>query len=440
MDDKISIVLPTLWRVPGLIDRLKQLSDIEEISDIILIDNSDDPPNLDIKKLNHVKEYKNTFIYAAWNKGVRLSKSNKICVMGDDVFFDSSIFGKMLKHIDTDKGMIGLSTFYGNPIFDNGDTTQELRIENANGWRCDGFACIFFIHKQNWINIPEEFKIWYGDDWLFKKMTKPNYQIHNINVWGSTSMTINNPIFDDHKSRDKELYDRIKDAKEEPPMGNIYKVIINNRDRLSTTKKLVEDLIERDTKEIWIIDNDSTYPPLLDWYNNLPSQVKVFKYHNVGHLALFSTGLINEVQEDWCIYTDSDIQLNEKMPKNYQEIMLDYAKRLKCDKIALSIDVSDIPDHYHLKEQVIYNERFWWSNEVEPNVYKADTDTTFCLIKKVDQFSSFRLAGDFTCKHVPWYIDIDNLDEEEKYYIEHCSSDKLTQYTRQHKDKINKNE
>ena len=43
-----------------------------------------------------------------------------------------------------------------------------------------------------------------------------------------------------------------------------FKVVINNRNRLSTTKKLVEDLLERNTKQIRIIDNESTYTTLLN--------------------------------------------------------------------------------------------------------------------------------------------------------------------------------
>jgi glycosyltransferase involved in cell wall biosynthesis len=216
-------------------------------------------------------------------------------------------------------------------------------------------------------------------------------------------------------------------------MINKLTVVINNRNRLSTTKKLVEDLLERGTESIIIIDNDSTYPPLLEWYKTLPAEVKVHWGHNYGHHAIFMSGILNEIEGDWCFYTDSDIQLNPKMPQNYQEIMYDWAIKLNCNKIALALDVSDIPDWYWFREQVVRNESRWWGEEVEPDVYKADTDTTFCLIKKCDQFESYRLAGNFTSKHIPWYIDLDNLDAEEAYFIEHLGDRALTQYSKQHK-------
>ncbi len=217
---------------------------------------------------------------------------------------------------------------------------------------------------------------------------------------------------------------------------NNLKVVINNRDRLSTTKKLVEDLLNRNTNSIWIIDNASTYTPLLEWYEQVPSEVKIFKYHNIGHWALWSSGLVKQIEEDWCFYTDSDIELNTHMPIDYQQQMLDLALKYSINKIGAALSIQDIPDHYALKAQVLRNEDRWWHEQVEPNVYKADTDTTFCLIKKVDQFKSLRVAGDFTCKHIPWYVDLNNLDEEEKYYIDHIDTSRITQYTKQHKSII----
>lgn len=213
----------------------------------------------------------------------------------------------------------------------------------------------------------------------------------------------------------------------------MFKVVINNRDRLTTTKKLVEDLLDRNTQEIWIIDNDSTYPPLLDWYNKVSSEVKVLKYHNGGHLALWSLGVVNQIQEDWVFYTDSDIELNPNMPKDYQRTMLDIANHYGHIKVGCAIAIDDIPDFYWLKDQVLRNENRWWLEQVGPDIYLADTDTTFNLNKKADLYRSVRVAGDFTCKHKPWYIDINNLDEEEQYYYDRYDGWSNTQYTKQHK-------
>lgn len=212
-----------------------------------------------------------------------------------------------------------------------------------------------------------------------------------------------------------------------------FKVIINNRNRLSTTKKMVEDLFALGTKDIWILDNKSTYQPLLEWYKTLPSNVHVEYLENLGHHALFISNILDRISEDWCFYTDADIELNKNMPSNYQDIMYEIALKHGYNKIGLALEINDLPDHYFLKQQVIGNESGWWKNKIEDNLYKADTDTTFCLIKKCDQFASLRIAGDFTAKHMPWYIDINNLTVEEKYYNENLGLRTTTQYSKQHK-------
>lgn len=210
-------------------------------------------------------------------------------------------------------------------------------------------------------------------------------------------------------------------------------VVINNRNRLSTTKKLVEDLLYRNSTNIIIIDNESSYPPLLEWYKTLSDNIKVYYCPNYGHHAIFHSKLLDDIKEDWCFYSDADIQLNENMPNDYQKIMFDLANSYNYTKIGLALKIDDLPDHYMLKEQVVRNESRWWVQKVIEDVYRADTDTTFCLIKKCDQFDSLRIAGDFTAKHMPWYLDLDNLTEEERYYHDNLGDKALTQYSKQHK-------
>jgi hypothetical protein len=212
-----------------------------------------------------------------------------------------------------------------------------------------------------------------------------------------------------------------------------FTIVINNRNRLTTTKKMVNDLLNRGSSNIIIIDNDSNYQPLLNWYESISDSIKIHRGRNYGHYALFQSGILDQINDDWCFYTDSDIELNPNMPDNYQQIMLDLAIKYNYNKIGLALQIDNIPDHYMFKDQVLRNEHPWWQKKVIDNVYQADTDTTFCLIKKCDQFNSLRIAGDFTCMHTPWYLDLYNLSEEEQFYHDNLGDRALTQYSKQHK-------
>ena len=215
------------------------------------------------------------------------------------------------------------------------------------------------------------------------------------------------------------------------------KIVINNRNRLTTTKNMVEKLLSiNPDEEIIIIDNASTYPPLLEWYKQIMDKVMITFRNNEGHLALWSTGLYKELGE-YFIYTDADIILPQNLPLDWKEIMFNtMMKYPEFKKIALGLRIDDLPENYLFKYQVKRNEGRWWLEEVEPNLYKADTDTTFALMKNFGDncYPSLRICReDLICRHHGWYLSLDNLDEEEKYYLEHLENT-MTQYSKQHKN------
>jgi hypothetical protein len=225
------------------------------------------------------------------------------------------------------------------------------------------------------------------------------------------------------------------------------KVVINNRNRLTTTKNMVDKLLELNPDEqIIIIDNGSTYPPLLNWYKAMSpydysNNVDVRFFGNEGHLALWATKIDKELGE-YFVYTDSDIILPDEFPTEWKLIMFNLIRWYSgiYDKIALAIHIDDLPEHYRYKNQVIRNEARWWlekhDTEMLNYLYKADTDTTFSMMRNFGDncYKSLRIARpDMMCKHYGWYLNLDNLDEEEKYYLDHLEN-KTTQYSKQHKN------
>ena len=52
-------------------------------------------------------------------------------------------------------------------------------------------------------------------------------------------------------------------------------IVINNYNRITTLLQLINGLESRGYRNIYIIDNKSTYPPLLEYYKNCPYTVYV---------------------------------------------------------------------------------------------------------------------------------------------------------------------
>lgn len=197
-------------------------------------------------------------------------------------------------------------------------------------------------------------------------------------------------------------------------------VFINNINRLTTTKKLVEDLKLRGYREIYILDNNSTYPPLLEWYKTNPCNVWMLGA-NFGQLAIYNCGAINKFENhEWVAYTDSDIELNPATPNNFISTLIKGAEKWGTTKAGLALKIDDLPDNDYANKFKEWEGKYW-VNVLEEGVYKADVDTTFCVIKPSLPFSytSIRIADILTAKHIPWYSDLDNLSEEEQYYIDH---------------------
>lgn len=199
-------------------------------------------------------------------------------------------------------------------------------------------------------------------------------------------------------------------------------IIINNFNRLTTTKKLADDLLKLGYTDIHILDNNSTYPPLLDWYKECPYKVELLGV-NHGQLAIYNSGYINNF-EGWVAYSDSDIELNQLIPRGFIEKMTEIAEKYNILKVGLALRIDDLPTTrygLYIKGQ----EAKYWYQEVACGIYEAHIDTTFSVIKvgQPFQYEALRLAENYTARHIPWYLDYDNLTEEELYYIEHSNSE-----------------
>lgn len=229
-------------------------------------------------------------------------------------------------------------------------------------------------------------------------------------------------------------------------------IIINNFNRLTTTKKLVEDLKRLGYEDITILDNNSSYPPLLEWYNTNPCKIYRFN-QNFGPRALWDSGIIELYKDsEWIAYTDSDIELNDELlkeldsdrPNKLIQNLIQIANFFKVDKVGLALKIDDLPDNDYANYYKNWESQFW-KYEINKDIYKADIDTTFALIKPnlPFQYHGLRISGlFFEAKHIPWYTDFDNLTEEEKYYLEHANNTSTykTFYTNYIKNKKPNNE
>lgn len=207
-------------------------------------------------------------------------------------------------------------------------------------------------------------------------------------------------------------------------------IFINNYNRLNTLKKLIAALEERGYHNIHILDNQSTYPPLLEFYDATPHQVHRLK-KNYGEKAFWKSGLWLKYMHSYFVYTDSDIEPVKECPEDFMYYFFTLLKKYPhVHKVGFSLKIDDLPNTFKNKEQVVTWEEKFFENPIEKNVYLAPIDTTFALYRPFSKRGVrdgktpiLRTGFPYQAKHLPWYVNSQQLDKEEEYYINSLKTD-----------------
>lgn len=205
-------------------------------------------------------------------------------------------------------------------------------------------------------------------------------------------------------------------------------IIINNRNRYTFLKELVDFLIKSHYTNIIIIDNKSSYPELLTYYAELKlKDVTIISLdRNLGFKALEMIPIYKKIRKGYYIYTDPDILPIENCPDNFVEHFYNLLQKYpRVQKVGFSLKIDDLPNHFDKKQDVIKWEKQLYKEKLEDGVFEAPIDTTFALhrplskISTQGRFKHIRTAFPYEARHLPWYNNSRNLSEEEKYYIDH---------------------
>ena len=217
---------------------------------------------------------------------------------------------------------------------------------------------------------------------------------------------------------------------------NIPIVIIcyNNYRYVANTLSQIERINKDYYANIIILNNASTCVDTIAYLKTVGvSGVSVI--NNVGNLGPWITHLNNrhiyDILPDKYIITDPDLKLNEKIPCNFIEILANLSDTYKTAKIGFALDISD-HEQFHTTKEYMANQtiREWesqfWKKRISNaddayELYDADIDTTFCLMNKTNIMRGYdnkiRVAGDFTAKHIPWYIENEVYNLYDNYIL-----------------------
>jgi hypothetical protein len=184
---------------------------------------------------------------------------------------------------------------------------------------------------------------------------------------------------------------------------------ITTFDLLTWTQALAAECVRLGLRPI-LLDNASTFPPMVEWLSNCPYEV-IRRKSNGGPWAFFNDGLQRR-QTGPYVVTDSDLDLSG-VPDDAVERML-HALDLNptWPKAGLSIEIDDLPEHYQLRDHVRRVHRRWWKNPLPGGCFGVQVATTFAVylperepIRARNKYLGLRMDRPYTARHLPWYLD-----------------------------------
>jgi hypothetical protein len=156
-------------------------------------------------------------------------------------------------------------------------------------------------------------------------------------------------------------------------------VFIVNRNRHEAMRRLIDWLREAGTRRIVILDNASSYPPLLQYYQQLPAGVNVLRLEqNHGPYVLWQQG-VHKVLDTPYVLTDSDIVPADCCPRDLIGRLHETLRRYPdASKVGPALRIDDLPDGYAEADTVRKWESQFWDGPVWSNTPPGMPSRTRC--------------------------------------------------------------
>lgn len=203
-------------------------------------------------------------------------------------------------------------------------------------------------------------------------------------------------------------------------------IYINARDRLEDLAKLVDWLEKAGYENLVFLDNASTYPPLLEYFEKTPHRVERLvppkewqesrERSNYGSKSLWRAEMI---PSEWFVFTDPDLLPIEKCPKDIVDYLYRMLRLHPWPKAGAGLYLKDVPRSV---QSLAWGHKLVHpGREVRKGVFDSQVDTTFALYRPNSQFSlrALRLGFPYQMRHLPWYH-LGEPSEEESYYLAHA--------------------
>lgn len=323
-----SIVIPTMWKS----EKLKVMLDIYQksnlVKEIIIIDNNP-KEKFDISNYSKIKYYtenKNLFVNPSWNIGYTFSNYELILANDDVIIYDIDSLLPLI--LESDYDIIGIDLKSKNSDEIQLIDLPKLDDTKSLGDNLNGFGCFMYI--KNYQYIPDDIKIWYGDDFLVYNSIKKGL-IKNLKVdytIGTTVGHVKNNLGKQILERDRLNFLNWKNSLEKIENQKVLAVLVNyGFEQIDFLEEMVKSLKSFKKYDVNIIVNSNVELKIdgidkLNLFNNLSD-------YQLLPLTCRKTIWENKDNYDLFLYGENDMLFKEV----HLDRHIEYTKILPQDRI-----------------------------------------------------------------------------------------------------------
>lgn len=202
-------------------------------------------------------------------------------------------------------------------------------------------------------------------------------------------------------------------------------ILITVRDRVTDLRQLVEWLERAGHQRIVLLDNASTYEPLVEYLKASPHEVRCLGQNHGARCAWIADQI---PAGEWFVVTDPDILPTDDCPLDLVQHLHDLLKRyLRFPKAGPGLYLDDLGSTHFIDWErslagVSSNEfPVPHGRELAPGVFGSLIDTTFALHRPNMPFvyDAIRTGHPYLARHLSWYRETDPTGED-LFYLQHA--------------------
>lgn len=201
---RFSVIIPTMQRAKELWPLVAQCTIHPLVHEVLVINNALEPLTWDSPKVRVLQQDRNIYVNPAWNLGAKEARGEFLAILNDDILPSGDLLSEVSgalrwrRHV----GLIGLH----KSCFVVSDAREKWWRPAYE--RTEGFGVAMFLRREDFVPIPQDMLVWYGDDWLMSRQRKRNWMLGSFPVETEMSTTSSEERFNPIKAADEEAWRR----------------------------------------------------------------------------------------------------------------------------------------------------------------------------------------------------------------------------------------